>query len=362
MNYYFSIGDIQDKINYHYNKSSEKSDFPTIIRELFIEKKYISLSENLPDISNYSFLDDNAFFDATKNLYIKLNDKLLADERLYNVIEDNHIMAVTNNFFNTKGSKHLHDCFEIDYVFRGNLNLTFLNENRTLNKGDFCILSPFTEHIASLPDKNSMVFSILVCEKTFKDNFYPLLSNNDILSHFFNNILSNPDKPNYLLFCTENNLEVSSIMKRLFVENFRYDKYNLQCCIHLLNLLFVSILRVSKTYHQFSSYKFGPDYAPILRYIQSHYKTISLPTLSEKFNYSIPYFSKIIKDSTGSTFAIIVQNLKIAEAIRLLNETTLSIEDIAYEVGYHSPDHFYRIFKKNQGLSPLQFRKKNNSL
>ncbi|MCI9155291.1 hypothetical protein AALC16_08525 [Lachnospiraceae bacterium 29-91] len=57
-------------------------------------------------------------------------------------------------------------------------------------------------------------------------------------------------------------------MKRLFLEKFRYDKYVDRCTIYWLNLLFTNILRNYQTYSQFSSYKSGPDHAPILRYIQ----------------------------------------------------------------------------------------------
>lgn len=361
MNYYFSIGDIQNRLDEYFQKESKKADFPFVIRELFTENKYITLTSELPDISKLALLDEEHFAKSLNQLYIKLNEKIIMDERLFNVIEDNNVMAVTNIFSNTKESSHLHDCFEIDYVFEGGVELTFLDEHRHLNKGDLCILSPFTKHMTVTSGENSMVFSILVKETTFKENFYPLLNNNDIISQFFNNILSTPEKPNYLLFNTEENKEISQIMQRIFIENFRYDKYVLQSCINLLNLLFITILRETNTYHQFSSYKFGPDYAPILRYIQTHYQTVTLPILSSKFNYTPPYLSKIIKEATGSTFEIIVQNLRIAEAKKLLSETDMSVERIAFKVGYNSADHFYRVFKKNQGISPLQFRKKSST-
>ena len=105
-----------------------------------------------------------------------------------------------------------------------------------------------------------------------------------------------------------------------------------------------------------SSYKTGPDYAPILRYIQSHYNTISLPKLSEIFHYSIPYLSKIIKTSTGKTFKQLVKEIKIRKALYYLEETDYSIEKIADLIGYSSADHFYHVFRDFEGMSPQQYR------
>lgn len=128
--------------------------------------------------------------------------------------------------------------------------------------------------------------------------------------------------------------------------------------MHWLYLLFSSILRDYQTYSQFSSYKSGPDYAPILRYIQNHYTTITLTELSKIFHYSIPYLSKIIKDTTDKNFVTLVRDLKMRDAIRYLEKTKLSMEEISIRIGYNSEDHFYRVFSSFYGMSPLQYRKK----
>lgn len=146
-------------------------------------------------------------------------------------------------------------------------------------------------------------------------------------------------------------------MKRLFLEQFRYDKYVDRCSIYWLNLLFTNILRNYQTYSQFSNYKTGLDYAPILRYIQSHYDTITLPRLSEIFHYSVPYLSKIIRENTGKKFKQLINEFKIRRVIYYLEETDYSIENISGLVGYNSSDHFYHIFRKMQGISPQQYRK-----
>ena len=68
--------------------------------------------------------------------------------------------------------------------------------------------------------------------------FFPLLPEDNILSEFFKQILDKESEPNYLLFQTKDSLEIKDYMKRLFLENFYYDKYTDQNLAHWLHLLF----------------------------------------------------------------------------------------------------------------------------
>jgi AraC family transcriptional regulator len=45
------------------------------------------------------------------------------------------------------------------------------------------------------------------------------------------------------------------------------------------------------------------------------------------------------------------------EARRLLRETKMGIVDVALEVGYANPSHFARLFRRETGLSPSDYRR-----
>ena len=59
----------------------------------------------------------------------------------------------------------------------------------------------------------------------------------------------------------------------------------------------------------------------------------------------------------GNHFSTIKAQVRRDLAIYLLNETTLSIEEIAYRVSYTEPSAFIRAFKTWTGFTPLGFRK-----
>lgn len=95
----------------------------------------------------------------------------------------------------------------------------------------------------------------------------------------------------------------------------------------------------------------------IMRYVQSHYRDVTLEELSENFHLSAPYLSKYIREHTGSTFQEIVKKARMKKAKSLLKETNRTVESIAADVGYETVEHFNRLFKKNYGMTPVQFRR-----
>ena len=99
----------------------------------------------------------------------------------------------------------------------------------------------------------------------------------------------------------------------------------------------------------------------IEEYLKSNFedRNLSLGMLAEKFNYSPAYLSLFFKEQFGSNFSTYLEEIRMAEAMRLLRECHRSIEKIAYEVGYNSPNSFSRAFKRKFGITPGQYRQLN---
>jgi transcriptional regulator GlxA family with amidase domain len=63
------------------------------------------------------------------------------------------------------------------------------------------------------------------------------------------------------------------------------------------------------------------------------------------------------KSATGNTLIGHLQNLRIEESKRLLEEDGLPIDEVSAEVGYMDVSFFRRLFKRLTGLSPSQYRR-----
>ncbi|MNR59293.1 HTH-type transcriptional regulator YesS [compost metagenome] len=66
--------------------------------------------------------------------------------------------------------------------------------------------------------------------------------------------------------------------------------------------------------------------------------------------------SLIFKEETGDTFINYVTRIRVERTKSLLCETELTIAQIAKEVGYANAQHLIRVFKKQEGKTPGEYR------
>ncbi len=83
----------------------------------------------------------------------------------------------------------------------------------------------------------------------------------------------------------------------------------------------------------------------------------SLKDIADELFLSVSQFSAIFKESTNMTFIEYLTQVRLKEAKKLLKTTDLLIYKIAERVGFNDPHYFSLTFKKNTGMSPVEFRK-----
>jgi len=88
-----------------------------------------------------------------------------------------------------------------------------------------------------------------------------------------------------------------------------------------------------------------------------------LPTvqyLSQELNLSANYLSDLLRSITGLNTQQFIQNHIIEKAKQLLATSNLSVNEIAYSLGFEYAQSFSKLFKKKTNLTPLQFRQSFN--
>lgn len=91
---------------------------------------------------------------------------------------------------------------------------------------------------------------------------------------------------------------------------------------------------------------------------QNYQKKITLDQLSERFYINKFYLSKIFCEQYGVTINRYLLELRITQAKRLLRFTSLPVEKIALECGINDPNYFSRLFRRIEGASPGEYRKR----
>ena len=94
-------------------------------------------------------------------------------------------------------------------------------------------------------------------------------------------------------------------------------------------------------------------------FIRTNYKKkIKLVDISKAIYLSPYYLSHIFKRETGVTLMEYLAKVRIEEAKYLLENTPLNTTRIAFQVGYSDQSYFSKVFKKSEGISPSDYRKR----
>ncbi|MHC1682049.1 MAG: AraC family transcriptional regulator [Clostridiaceae bacterium] len=363
-NQYISYGYLQNYIRDYYFRHKKRLTVLKAIQNLIVSESILYKPTQISFSKLWSHLSDEEFINQIYKLQLLLLEPkniLTAEEAIHELPEtiffkNNSDVFAYCPFRFTDDIPHTHNYFEIFYVFKGSCQMKFENELLSLSEGDLCIIAPDSLHSLIHDDEDCTVIAISIRKSTFDSAFFPLLTQKDLLSNFFRAILYNKTSSNYLLFFTDNDEDVKSIIKNLFMEYTKEDTYSNNGCISWVNLLFSFILRNYCEKVQFYKYNLSTDFHLIMQYIKQNYKLLTLSSLSNFFNYSEAHLSLIIKKNTGLSFIKLITSLKMSDAIDYLKNSDMSIEKISELTGYNSSDHFSRTFKQHYGCSPQQYR------
>lgn len=82
----------------------------------------------------------------------------------------------------------------------------------------------------------------------------------------------------------------------------------------------------------------------------------SVDTLASQMGYSRTTFYKKVQALTGQTPQVYITAVRMEQACELLRDDTLTIAEVCYRVGIADPAYFTRLFKKQKGITPTEYR------
>ena len=83
--------------------------------------------------------------------------------------------------------------------------------------------------------------------------------------------------------------------------------------------------------------------------------------LADVFCMSQRHFSRRVKQLTGLDVTHFIRSRRILKAVQLLKNTELPISEIYIKCGFESANYFTRVFHKQMGMTPTQYRKQENN-
>ena len=95
-----------------------------------------------------------------------------------------------------------------------------------------------------------------------------------------------------------------------------------------------------------------------VQYIRENFRRpLNMTIVSNEVSMNYTLFSRLFKQYTGENFVGYLQELRLAEARRLLLETDWHVNEIGSRCGFTDDKHFLKVFKHSAGVSPSEWRR-----
>ena len=250
---------------------------------------------------------------------------------------------------------HTSEYFEVYYIFSGSCPVHFEKETVILRPGDVIIVPPFTKTATTFTSDDVVLLDIMIRSSTFRQVFLEQLAPSNLMTIFFTKALSGNANSNYLLFRTGLNSDLEQLLLAIYNASTEKNPYSTRMRNPLMSTFFLHLLKQYEHIAEISSHSslyWKPEFAEMLIYIQTNYRTVTLEEVSRKFGYSQRQIIRIIRSSTDKTFTQLLTQLRMEKAVTLLKQNNMTIEEIAPEVGYSSLSGFYTAFSNYYNTTP----------
>lgn len=243
-----------------------------------------------------------------------------------------HSFVSTNNTY----PLHLHKNVEIALVLSGEIHIGIGQREHILSEGDMAIVFPNQPHSYKTIEHSRILL-------IFFDASFP----GDYTGDLLHSIPDNPVVPKHPVV-----ISTLETMYRLYAESCDPRLLKAYASVllgHVLPLL--SLEKVDYT-------KDMDIVQKILAYIDIHFlEPITLDTLSRELCIGKFLISRLFSEQFRISFRDYVNGQRAAYAHMLLRSTTHPVTEIAFESGFNSLRSFYRVFKKEYGITPNEFRR-----
>lgn len=220
---------------------------------------------------------------------------------------------------------HIHRFYEFVYYIEGSGTAQIGENEYHFEKDHYSIISPFTSH-SEIHDEDGEVLCLgFFCDKMISADM-AVDSSGEILKI------------------------VTAILDETNKQSYGYS----EVITAKLNELYIQIVR-----NQMTNVSVPKNFDYTINYLSENFRSkLVFKDLAKQLSYSYDYFQHKFKSITGDSPQRFVQKKRLQAAKELLLASSLGCTEISYRCGFSTSAQFSMLFKKEFGITPLQYRKK----
>lgn len=245
------------------------------------------------------------------------------------------------NLTSRGGFLHQHrtmECWVLIYVLSGTLEIRSDGADYSVKSGEWLFLPPGTEHSGTVPSDGelSYLWAHFSTETPFSDA---------------------PKGSAYTLpeYGRASSQRVGVIFRQLvdFSRRSMYTTRMTECALEML--------LTEMTQEYLDSLGAGTSNAPLIEDINEWlrlncHRPITIKDVAEEFHYNPEYLSALYSRETGMTLTRSIVMTRIDISKQLLSDRNVSIKEAAFSCGFSDEKYYMRVFRKLEGMTPLQYR------
>lgn len=251
---------------------------------------------------------------------------------------------------------HWHEEVEILFVTGGSMELVVDNISISAPKNTVVLIPPNLLHAAYPWGKEKGTFTSIV----FHPDFISSKNEDIIQTRQLNPFLENSFVSSYVIYHTDRKNEMVMGLLREVIQAYERPQPFRELLIKglLCQALYHLLLKEEKhSLKSVSDYINEERKKKILGFLEDNYQNpLTLDDMASSVSLSREQFCRFFKKSFRSTPVQYLNNYRINRAVTLLQETGMSVTDIAVRTGFDNSNYFAVSFKKATGMTPTQFR------
>lgn len=247
---------------------------------------------------------------------------------------------------------HFHNSYEMIYIKSGKATFKINEKVYNAEPGSIIFLSNLEKH------------ELKVTQYPY-ERYFMLINPDYLLSEIKNPVLSSvfrhrPEHFTHMLkLSDESDRYIETIINNMTDEfSNKKEQYEVSL-ISLLSLLLVQLYRNYSSFFPMAVVnKTTATILDIQKYIDENSQNrLNLKEIANKYYIDMYYLSRIYKSVTGYSFKEYIILQRISNAKNFLYFTTEDITQVGLHSGFNNTNHFIKLFKKYEGITPYQYRK-----